>query len=77
MAEISEKTKQRGEKRNRGKSFDDGLNSSDGLIDNLLIIELKIHAYPLMSGVRRLVWIHQDPKRPTAERVNPAVPPFP
>ena len=37
---------------------------------------MNFHAYPLMSGVRRLVWNHQDPKKPTAERVFPAVPPF-
>jgi GxxExxY protein len=38
---------------------------------------MNFHAYPLMSGVRRLVWNHEDPQKPTAERVFPAVPPYP
>jgi len=38
---------------------------------------MNFHAYPLMSGVRRLVWNHQDPQKPTADRDFPAVPPFP
>ena len=38
---------------------------------------MNFHAYPLMSGVRRLVWNHQDPENPTADHDFPAVPPFP
>lgn len=37
---------------------------------------MNFHACPLMSGVRRLVWNHEDPKKPTADREPPAVPPF-
>jgi GxxExxY protein len=37
---------------------------------------MNFHAYPLMSGVRRLVWNHQDPQNQTADRDFPAVPPF-
>jgi GxxExxY protein len=38
---------------------------------------MNFHAYPLMSGVRRLVWNHQDQLPETADRVLSAVPPFP
>ena len=33
---------------------------------------MNFHAYPLMSGVKRLVWNHKDPK--PASKINPAVP---